>query len=487
MMSVANLVLESSLITQDMGDTVNRVRANAMAKMLVGHGMGIDAIQSLQDIDIVKGRIFVRYPQLIAQMLKKGFKLKWEERSHTRAALQVDPPEGYPMMSELFEFTLEDAKKAGLVGSASKQYELRPRVMLSARVVSEAYRMTGGRANVYTPEEREEITRESDSGDGSSAVFREYAERTNPYHVGEAPASDPAKQPEPAAAAPAPEAEQTPAEAKPEPEPPKAETKPAASETKAEKTETVKTDPPPPAQAKGPVAVPDPAGRESLKDFQERLSLLYDKKSPDANKKMFGSFIKGFLNVKAMPPVTEAAYRPIFRLLEDLITSYPEKLVENPNGLGLTIGVAWRETKKQLEEWAISDRCKDAVFDLMLAYHHSESGGKNTCEYIEGLWIDKLAESDMYAYLQVARRTREAHFLLDQAEATKVKISDIVARWGIDVDTAPVAGIEALLRGGAPQAPPAAAAPKVEEIPVEAEPGEEIDEVLDLFNMTEES
>ncbi len=45
---------------------------------------------------------------------------------------------------------------AGLIYGDS-QYTKRPRVMLSARVVSEAYRMTGGRSNVYTPEERQEV------------------------------------------------------------------------------------------------------------------------------------------------------------------------------------------------------------------------------------------------------------------------------------------------------------------------------------------
>ena len=176
MMSVANMLLNSALITPDMsmpdheigrlkgagytpeqiGDARDRyVRSNAMAKMLVGHEMGMDPMAALQDIDIVKGKIFVRYPQLIDQMLRKGFVVKWVERSNTRAAMEVTRPGVEP---ELFEFTIEDAKMAGLTRSDKDgMYEKRPRVMLCARVASEAHRMTGGRGNVYTPEEKQEI------------------------------------------------------------------------------------------------------------------------------------------------------------------------------------------------------------------------------------------------------------------------------------------------------------------------------------------
>lgn len=153
MMSVANLLLNSSLITGDMGTTPEKVKANALAKMLVGHELQMQPMEALQDIDIVRGKVFVRYPQLINQIILRGFKWKWVERSNERAALEVTRPGQEP---ELFEFTIADAKMAGLTGGDS-QYAKRPRVMLSARVVSEAYRMTGGRSNVYAPEEKSEV------------------------------------------------------------------------------------------------------------------------------------------------------------------------------------------------------------------------------------------------------------------------------------------------------------------------------------------
>jgi len=103
----------------------------------------------------VKGKIFVRYPQLIDQMIRKGFTVKWLERTNERAAIEVSRP---GVEAEVFSFSIEDAKMAGLTKSDKDgMYEKRPRVMLSARACSEAYRMTGGRGNVYTPEERGEI------------------------------------------------------------------------------------------------------------------------------------------------------------------------------------------------------------------------------------------------------------------------------------------------------------------------------------------
>lgn len=187
MMSVATMLTSSALVSKDMaisdGEIIRlkgmgfnpqeimdmndkAVKSNAMAKMLVGHEMGISPMASLQDIDIVKSKIFVRYPQLINQMMMKGFRVKWVERSNERAAIEVTRPESDP---ELFEFTIKDAKQAGLLEGSKpeyNQYLLRPRVMLTARVASEAYRVTGGRGNVYTPEEKAEIF----SGDPDSST-----------------------------------------------------------------------------------------------------------------------------------------------------------------------------------------------------------------------------------------------------------------------------------------------------------------------------
>jgi hypothetical protein len=180
MMSIANMLLTSALITPDMEPPKEAIQAlvaakweqkeidlyrdqviksNAMAKMLVGREMGMQTMESLQDVDIVKGKIFVRYPQLFGQIVKKGCKVKQIERSEKRAAVEVTRPDMED--PEVYEFTIEDAKRAGLTSGGKpeyNQYLLRPRVMLWSRLISEVYRAVGGRSNIYTQEEKAEVT-----------------------------------------------------------------------------------------------------------------------------------------------------------------------------------------------------------------------------------------------------------------------------------------------------------------------------------------
>lgn len=176
MMSVAKLVSQSALVTKDMGVGPDQIRSNALAKMLIGNEMGMKPMESLQEIDIVKGKIFLRYPTLLNEIIKRGFKWRWMERSGTRAAMQITRPGEEP---ETFEYTLEDARMAGMLYPDS-QYFKRPRVMLSARVISEVYRNTGGRSNVYTPEERAEIFADEPSDPESQAA----PEKVTEFKVG---------------------------------------------------------------------------------------------------------------------------------------------------------------------------------------------------------------------------------------------------------------------------------------------------------------
>ncbi len=184
MFSVANMLYSSALVTKDMGlskDQISRLQqfgiqgadleerdrkavvSNAMGKMLVGRELGIEPMAALQDIDIVKAKIFVRYPQLHRLIEEKGWDIEELERSHTRAEIRLTHPSKRPRE---FEFTIEDAKMAGLTkrggynGDSPSQYELRPRVMLWSRLISEAYRATGGKGSVYSLEEKREVLQE---------------------------------------------------------------------------------------------------------------------------------------------------------------------------------------------------------------------------------------------------------------------------------------------------------------------------------------
>lgn len=208
MFSTANMLYSSALVTKDMGlskDQVARLQqfgvtgadledrdrkavvSNMMGKMLVGRELGMDPIASLQDVDIVKSKIFIRYPQLHRLIEEKGWDLEEIERSNTRAAIKLTHKTKKP---RTFEFTIEDAKMAGLTkrggynGDSPSQYELRPRVMLWSRVISEAYRATGGKGSIYTPEEKQEILRE----EIREAIASPAEPETDPYAVKMPPA-----------------------------------------------------------------------------------------------------------------------------------------------------------------------------------------------------------------------------------------------------------------------------------------------------------
>lgn len=186
MFSVANMLYSSALVGKDMGlskDQVARLQsfgitgerleardkaaviANGMAKMLVGRELGIEPMAAWLDIDLVKTKIFVRYPQLHRLIEEKGYTIEEMERSEIMASIKLTHQK---KPTRIFEFSFEDAKRAGLTkrggynNDSPSQYDLRPRVMLWARVISEAYRATGGKGSVYTIEEKREILANED-------------------------------------------------------------------------------------------------------------------------------------------------------------------------------------------------------------------------------------------------------------------------------------------------------------------------------------
>jgi hypothetical protein len=292
------------------------VKANAMAKMLVGHELfpPIPPMAALQEIDIVKSKVFIRYPNLITQMEAKGYLVEEVERTHTRAAIKVTKKDQKP---QVFEFTIEDAKMAGLTGSygsgEKSQYEKRPRVMLWARVVSEAYRATGGRGGTYTPEEKAEVLSED----------REDAEKRADILAGQDDALKLRKK-EPIA----PAAEPVP-DAKPEPaEPARAEDPKPATRKKAESKPAAE-----PA-SKG-IEDTERLAREALRKRQ--LEVISGIEGADAMS--VAKFYLGFYGDKAAVPQTAAELDKTLTLLQEALKFDKGKtlIVKDPTDQGKRI------------------------------------------------------------------------------------------------------------------------------------------------------
>jgi len=520
MMSVAKLLADTALIGSDMGLTGNQiaaykhagwtieqveeanrklVSANSLAKMLIGIEFHprIPPMAAQQEIDIVKGKIFVRHTHLMAQMEAKKIVLKQISRTHERAAVEVSGIPGREG-TETYEFTIEDAKRANLDNPNKPdydQYRLRPRVMLWARLISEVYRATGGRGNVYTPEEKREIldTDRQDAaerGDGGSEIFSAHARQTagERYPVGSTEAAAPA----------APVVDVPFVEDKVEttvcisnntfrPKTGAAPEPPASGFTGTIQGGVVtafdapnKQDSAPAAAAPAGDAPVSGSGQQDLKATYDRLIDLCPRISPVTAQNKFGIFLKAFLNKKKLVK-GDVSIMPI-RFLESLLKTYNENLLEDPEGMGLACGVGWREFQKSMDEWIWSDRCRELATDLIFFADHAKTGGKDTIEWLgkESLDVESLAEPDIYAFLRVANRTMLAGGLLDIAKVSGKRVHQVVDGWGIDVDKAPAGGIEALLKG----APVEAAKPAENKSTVaqDEEAGESVDDVLSLFD-----
>lgn len=218
---------------------------------------------------------------------------------------------------------------------------------------------------------------------------------------------------------------------------------------------------------------------ERVKAALEELTGLYDKKSPDAVKKAVDGFMKGFYGpTKPKPDAANVeGILSVVRLARAILVQYPQQIVESAakaQATGNTVGVGYRESLKYLEGrspavHAAFWRCAEALW--------CESGGQDGIEYLEGvLGAKTLADEDLAALLIITLRRPQtpAKALLNQSKVTSLPVAKIVAGWGIDIEKAPVEGINAFLKAAA-----AAKAEVVEPEPAAAEvnpPAEAVEE-----------
>jgi hypothetical protein len=121
--------------------------------MLKGRELGIPPLQALSHINVIGGKPAMSAELMLAQILKLHPKtqFKFPERTNERCTISVKRA-GFDF--ESFTFTIDDARKAGLLSNPS--WNKYPRAMLHARVVSEMARSLFPDAIAgisYTPEE----------------------------------------------------------------------------------------------------------------------------------------------------------------------------------------------------------------------------------------------------------------------------------------------------------------------------------------------
>lgn len=457
MFSIAGMLYSSALVGKDMGlskDQVTRLRefgvtgtdlelrdreavkANSMAKMLVGHELGIEPMAALQDVDIVKAKIFIRYPQLHRLIEEKGWEIEEVERSNTRAAIKLIHA---TKKARSFEFTIEDAKMAGLTkrggynGDSPSQYELRPRVMLWSRVLSEAYRGTGGKGSIYTPEEKQEILREDvEAPEAKQPESDPYAVEMPEPKSNETPAKAPGAEAgtEAGSSGPRSQGEET--------------APPQAGETQApeEPGPTMDTTPEPSAPLK-PELVKPPV--ESFSDQRVgKLMADIDKLLPaKGRKKIVEEFLRGYFrtsNLKAL--LADPRMPDALTNLHALVASEKWKtpLSVDPHRFGVDTAAGYPKLIEYIAEWP--EDCQVTAVGIGLALY-PDSGGGDLRSYLEDpVQADTLDVEDLRAFLFVMVRVepKYATIFVERAE----DMAGIAATWDQSTPAEIVAAIEAL-------------------------------------------
>lgn len=133
-----------------------RSESQAIVKILKGRELGIGPFTACDQINFINGKPSPN-ANLIAALIKKSGKYDYEilELSNTICSIQMyqnGQPKGKPI-----EFTLEDAKKAGLTRNST--YAAYPKNMLFARCISNASRFVCPEVTtgLYVPEDWEDL------------------------------------------------------------------------------------------------------------------------------------------------------------------------------------------------------------------------------------------------------------------------------------------------------------------------------------------
>jgi hypothetical protein len=130
---------------------------NAIAAcILTGAELGMGPMESMREIHIVNGRPTLSSGAMLARAIRAGVGVEWQESSATAARLRLT--RGATAYEQ--SWTLEDAKRAGLVGK-SGPWQQYPQAMLRARCISAAVRAfcpdAIGGGGLYAPEEAADI------------------------------------------------------------------------------------------------------------------------------------------------------------------------------------------------------------------------------------------------------------------------------------------------------------------------------------------
>jgi len=124
----------------------------ALTLMLLSLDEGVNPIRAIREYHILQGRPALRADAMLARFQKAGGRVEWHELTDEVARATFYHPMGGRVV---IEWTIERARRAGLLQKSGSNWERYPRAMLRARVISEGVRTVfpGVIVGMYTPEE----------------------------------------------------------------------------------------------------------------------------------------------------------------------------------------------------------------------------------------------------------------------------------------------------------------------------------------------
>ncbi len=160
--------------------------AQAAAIILAGRELGMPPMRALRSIFLVKGKITESADSQLARFKTDGGRAQFKTLDDTRAVLWLKHPNGDEHTET---FTMEDAKRAGLVSSG--MYSKFSKAMLRSRSITAGLKSIGweGGAGAYdpselaaTPEPTEEIE-DAQTEDAITDAQRDLLARITSSHV----------------------------------------------------------------------------------------------------------------------------------------------------------------------------------------------------------------------------------------------------------------------------------------------------------------
>lgn len=154
-----------------------KTEMQAVALMLIAQAYGQHPAVAAMEYHIIEGKPSKKADAMLASFIKAGGSVKWISLTDDKAEATFSHPFGGTIT---LDWTIDRAKKAGLVDKPYSNYKKYPRAMLRSRLISEGVKTiypaaTGG---MLTPEEVQEVVEETKNIDPSKSRVEQIIETT---------------------------------------------------------------------------------------------------------------------------------------------------------------------------------------------------------------------------------------------------------------------------------------------------------------------